>query len=278
MISAKRCIKTLREHFAKVLRPSNPSLTIVNHINFEDDDWLHPFYASFNKTIAKEERIMSKLQLEVGKKYDTRDGRIVEIVFHNKNCSSPAEEFVGLVPSGSQPDKTMPRTYYADGRSSGSVSHGIANRDLIREHSKEPPFELKVGQVYPTRDGKGFGFVFHVVNKFALAMVFYVGFKTTERVYGINGSVADSHNNRPDDLVPGPFRDQQAHMRAMAAREAMNLALDIASGKRGVREFGVEYMHPAILRSESYEWQTGKKHEWQGEGFTLSVHHLGANS
>lgn len=270
MISAKRCIKTLRLRYAKALRPSNPTLTIVNHINLDDnDDWMRPFYASFNKTITEEERTMSKLQLEVGKKYDTRDGRIVEIVLHNKNCSSPAEEFVGLVQSGSQPDKTMPRTYYADGRSSGSVRRGVSGRDLIHEHVEKPPFKLKVGEVYPTRDGNGFGFVRSIGPLFTSVLLFNGG-RLLDRAYGHDGRVRTSIE-QPEDLVPGPFRDQQTHRQAMAVREAMNLAFDIASGKRAVAHFRTNYGGfnnlPRVMR-----------HEWHGADFALIVHHGGVHS
>lgn len=227
-------------------------------------------------------KLDTELTLEVGKKYDTFDGRVVEIVHRNENCSSPAEEFIGLVPSSTQPDKTMPRTYYANGRSSGCRPYVRANRDLIREHVEKPPFALKVGEVYPTRDGKGFGFTVGqsaFVERTFSAVVFAGGL-AVDRTYWADGRGIRNADN-PTDLVEGPIRgDDYAFIKAMAVREVMRLALDIASGKRSVGNYAwsPDVMHVMTLDGRCDRPLQSGTTTFTGPSFTLEVQHGGVNS
>jgi hypothetical protein len=103
-------------------------------------------------TTNKENNTVNSVTLtadSLGKQFNTCDGRVAEVVYHNVTASAPCEEFIVKLPSNCQPDKTITRAVNAAGKAAGGGRK--CGHDLVSEHV---PFKLEVGGIYVTRDGQ----------------------------------------------------------------------------------------------------------------------------
>lgn len=228
-------------------------------------------------TEHNKENTMRKINLQVGKTYTTRRGDTVTITAESDGT------FVGLVERTTAPGPLRGskhyRTYISNGKTV-PVIKGLDQRDdIIAEYVEKPPFKLEVGNVYPTRDGKSFGVVIidYPTAETMHALLFHAGSekKREERYYHYNGR-ADSNDEYPYDLVDAEFKHDDLLLRAMATREAINLAFDIANGKRAVIEAATS--NDTIPRiqfdgREDDDLIVSRNHEFTGHGFSLTVKH-----
>lgn len=224
------------------------------------------------------------MQLEVGKTYTTRGGDTVEIT------EEAGGTFVGKVTRKNRPGLGTQffRTYFPGGRLcpvyiDEPTGNTIDMRDdIMAEHVEKPPFELKVGEVYPTRDGKGFGFTVgqSAFVEGTFCAVVFAGGLAVNRTYWADGRSIRNADN-PTDLVEGPIRgDYYAFIKAMAVREVMRLALDIASGKRSVANYAwsPDVMHVMTMDGRRDRPLQSGTATFTGSSFTVEVQHGGVNS
>lgn len=197
------------------------------------------------------------LKIEVGKKYDTRDGRVAEVVYRNEKPSSPCEEFVIKVPSSTQPALFQTRT--CNSRGWANSNDDGTGRNLVAEHV---PFKLEVGGIYVTRDGGHRGIVLRLDDKHAA--VRWLGPTPKHHAaftscYCFTDGLQNRNSLQPGDLVKkvAPMSGEEA-----AAIEMFRLADELLSSRADRRVTSdYEYTGYRIVAATH-----------RGSNFNLTVH------
>lgn len=176
------------------------------------------------------------MQIEVGKKYEDAQGRLVEIVARNDKPAYRHKALIGLLDRGD--GSRYVRCYGAKGE---------AFVPLVREHV---PFKLEVGKAYAARNGNGYGVVINQTAGYFVALVASGGGSPRVRTYADNGSLLlPPPGEHGFDLVPGPIFPPGSPFgyEPVAAAAAAGILAELMSGKEKISEVMVD--HTSAIRT-----------------------------